>query len=324
MRTSHAKATGYLEGELQVMDGLPPELAQGLASRPGGYRTLVRFAQGPGELLDDSISTHRGMAIKITGVEGARIAEATEQGTQDFVLEALGPSFIHSTPKTFLADIKAGVSKAPSMPDFFKGAVSNISRATEVMIEAVGGQSKLLNFLGHPSLHPLAENYFSQAPMRWGDYVAKVAFVPSDDTLRAIGEAKIDASEDPNAFRHAMQDFFRDNGATFDLMVQLNTNLEEMPIEDASVDWSQDSSPYRAAARLTLPQQEAFTEEKRRQFDEDMAFAPNNSLEAHRPLGGVMRARLQVYPEMSRRRMADNGSQHREPEAERAPAPADG
>lgn len=50
---SHAKATALLSGELIIDDGLPPELAQGLAAKAGRYEALVRFAQGPGEMLDD-------------------------------------------------------------------------------------------------------------------------------------------------------------------------------------------------------------------------------------------------------------------------------
>jgi len=323
MRTSHAKATGLLEGELEILDGLPPELAQGIAAKPGRYQVLVRFAQGPGELLDDSISTHRGMAIKVLGVEGTRIPESLERSTQDFVLEP-GSAFIHSTPKTFLADFKLGVSNAPRMPDFIKGAVSNVARATEAVLEAVGGKSKLLGFLGHPSLHPLAENYFSQAPMRWGDYIAKVAMAVTDDTLAAIGDEKIDASDDPNAFRNAMESYFEAHGATFALMVQLNTDLDKMPIEDASVDWPQDESAYRPVARLHLPPQAAYTEERRKLFDEQHTFQPNDSIEAHRPLGGIMRARLQVYPVMARRREEADGHRHCEPEpAGFAPAPAE-
>lgn len=313
MRTSHAKATAFLEGELEILDGLPPELAQGIAAKPGRYQVLVRFAQGPGELLDDSISTHRGMAIKILDVDGPRIPESLEQSTQDFVLEP-GSAFIHSTPKTFLADFKLGVSNAPRMPDSFKGAVSNVARATEAVVEALGGKSKLLGFLGHPSLHPLAENYFSQAPMRWGDYIAKVAMAVTDDTLAAIGEEKIDASDDPNAFRHAMESYFQTNGATFALMVQLDTDLDKMPVEDASVDWPQEESPYRPVARLHFPPQDAYTEEKRKLFDEQLTFQPNDSIEAHRPLGGIMRSRLQLYPLMARRRMEADGHRHCEPQ----------
>lgn len=320
MRTSHAKATGLLTGELEIADDLPQELAQGIAARPGRYEVLVRFAQGPGELLPDKISTHRGMSIKVLGAAGARIPESREQSTQDFVLEP-GPAFIHSTPKTFLADFKMGVSNAPKMPEALKSAVSNISRATNA---AIGNQSKLLSFLGHPSLHPLAENYFSQAPIRWGDYVAKVAMAVTPATLDAIGDQTIDASDDANAFRHAMSDYFERNGATFDLCVQLCTDLDSMPIEDASVEWPQDASRYQPVARLTLPPQQSFSEERRRTFDEQLAFQPDNSIEAHRPLGGIMRSRLAVYPHMTDLRM---GARRTEPRTideliSRTPEPA--
>ena len=298
MRASHAKATGLLTGFLEVVDGLPEELAQGIAAGLGRYEALVRFAQGPGELLEDRVSTHRGMAIKLLGVDGPRIDESSELATQDFLLEP-GPAFIHSTPKTFLADCKAGVSNAPSMPMGVKSVVSKVARVTNTLI---GDASKILGFLGHPSVHPLAENYFSQAPIRWGKYMAKVAMAVSPQTLESIGDKKIDASDDPNAFRHAVMEFFSNNDAIFDLRVQLNTNLDDMPIENASVEWSQEDSPYQTVAVLTLPAQEAFSENRRVLFDEKLSFSPANGLEDHRPLGGVMRARLAVYPQMAARR----------------------
>lgn len=300
MRSSHAKATGLLTGTLEVLGDLPDQLAQGIAARPMRYDALVRFAQGPGELLEDRISTHRGMAIKLLGVDGPRIAQSREHATQDFVLEP-GAAFIHSTPKTFLADFKGGVSNAPSIPMGVKSVVSNVARATNALF---GNKGKILGFLGHPSVHPLAENYFSQAPLRWGDYVAKVVMAVSQETLDAIGDAKIDASDDPNAFRHAMINYFRNHDAVFELRVQLNTGLDDMPIEDASVEWPQDESPYQTVAILTLPAQEAYSEERRVLFDEKLSFSPANSLDEHRPLGGIMRARLAVYPQMSARRSA--------------------
>lgn len=104
VRASHAKSTSLLTGELVIEDRLPPELAQGLFARAGRYDVLVRMAQGPGELLDDRISTHRGLSLKILGVEGEQIPEAQERCTQDFVLEN-GTSFINSDASRFLANL---------------------------------------------------------------------------------------------------------------------------------------------------------------------------------------------------------------------------
>ena len=68
-RASHSKAHALARGELQVVEGLPPELAQGLFAQAGRYETVVRLAHVPGELLDDrKVSTPRGMALKVLGV----------------------------------------------------------------------------------------------------------------------------------------------------------------------------------------------------------------------------------------------------------------
>ncbi len=298
LRVSHAKPTALLDGELAIDATLPAELAQGLAGQPGRYPAQIRFAQGPGELLDDSISTHRGMAVKVTGLPGDSIPEAAELQTQDFVFEGTGRAFINSTATTFLANLRGGVSHAPSLPEGVKNVVSKIARGTEAALETVGLEAKTLAFFGHPPLHPLAEPYFSQVPMRWGDFVAKVGFFPTQATLDSLATAKIDNSADWNAFRDAMIAHFAEQGATFELRVQLATDPDTTPIEDAAVEWPQDVTPYRPVGLLTLPPQPAWTEDRDKAF-EAMSFRPANSLSAHRPLGQVMRARLFVYQQLA-------------------------
>jgi hypothetical protein len=44
-----------------------------------------------------------------------------------------------------------------------------------------------------------------------------------------------------------------------------------------------------------------------RYFDEAMTYSPAHSLAAHRPLGSVMRARLQVYQALSDFRHRETG-----------------
>lgn len=312
MRTSHAKATGLLTGELTVESGLPEELAQGLFARPGTYEALIRFAQGPGEILDDKISTHRGVGLKILGVGGERIPESRESGTQDWLL-APGPAFIHSTAKTFATDFRMGASKAGGLPDAVKNVVSKVALGTNTVLDAVGAKSKILEFFGHPSQHPLGENYFSQAPFRYGDHIAKLALVPSDGVLATLGDTKIDPDGDPDAFRTAMIDYYSRHDASFDVRIQLCTDLDTMPVENAATEWPQEESPYRTVATLKIPKQTAYSEGRHRFFDEKLAFSPAHSLAAHRPLGGIMRARLAVYAHMQDQRQRNNGVQPVEP-----------
>lgn len=311
LRVSHAKSTGLLTGTLIVDADLPPALAQGLCAAPAEYEVLVRLAQGPGEMLHDRVSTHRGMAVKILGVEGARIPESREDGVQDWLLEAGKPSFINSNARTFLANLKAGVSHAPDMAEGVKAAVSGAARALNAPLEALGIGSKTLAFFGHPPRHPLAESYFSQVPLRWGRHVAKIGVFPSGGLLEQVEGVEIDNAGDFDAFRAAVIDHFSAHGAVFDLRVQLATT--DMPIEDAATAWSEEDSPYASVARLVLPPQEAWTEAKSALFDEGLSFQPANSLAAHRPLGQVMRARLFVYDRLARFRQAANGVARRCP-----------
>lgn len=311
VRVSHAKSTGLLKGRLVVDDGLPPELAQGLFARPSEHDVLVRFAQGPGETLGDEVSTHRGMAVKILGVEGERIPEAKEQATQDWLTEARETAFINADASGFLLNLKTGVSNAPSLPEGVKAAVSKVSRATNAALEAVGVSSRMLGFFGHPPLHPLSENYFSQAPIRWGNHVAKLGFYPTEETKRGLAE-EIDA-RDFDAFRNAMVDRFARQSAEFEVRVQLATDLDDTPVEDASVRWPEDKTPYRRVGRIVLPSQVAWSEGRSEYFDGKLSFQPANSLADHRPLGQIMRARLFLYDRLVAFRQGSEGLRKVEP-----------
>jgi len=304
VRASHAKSSACAVGTLTVADGLPPELAQGLFATPGSHPVAVRFAQGPGETLGDRVSTHRGMAIKVFGVKGEKLPGHAGD-VQDFVL-ASGPTFPSGTPAGFLRDGTA-IGKATATPEGFKSAVSSMARNLNRVLGAVGLESATADFFGHPYSHPLVETYFSQAPMRWGDYVAKVAAFPVSAAQHALKDWRLDPHEDEDGFRHATVAFFGEHDVLFELRAQLWTDADRQPIEDASVEWKQDEAPFRTIATISLPRQDAYSPERVRYFDEALVFRPAHSLAAHRPLGGVMRARLQVYQALSAFRHRETG-----------------
>ena len=320
VRASHAKSTGVVVGELIVQPNLPPELSQGLFAEPGAYKVAVRFAQGPGEIASDKISTHRGMAIKVFGVKGEKIAGHRDD-TQDFVL-ATGTVFPSGTAQQFLKDEKQilAVTKAPeSVGTTLKSAVSKIA---QTVTEMVGGEgSPKADFFGHPPTHPLSDAYYSQAPIRFGEHVAKIGAFPTAPETRAMANQEIDVGDDPDGFRHAVVGFFRDHDASFDLRAQLWTDADTQPIEDTSVEWKESESPYVTVATLRLPRQDAYSPERQRYFDDVMSFRPAHALAAHRPLGSVMRARLKVYQALSDYRHGATGAPHEEPaSADRIPA----
>ena len=110
-----------------------------------------------------------------------------------------------------------------------------------------------------------------------------------------------------------MVDFFKTGEAIWDVKVQLCVDPEMMPIEDASVEWPEELSPYITVARLVAEPQDAYSAARRLYVDEILSFNPWHALEAHRPPGNIMRARKKAYAASSQFRHATNGSPAGEP-----------
>ncbi|MEE8630104.1 MULTISPECIES: catalase family protein [Methylobacterium] len=305
VRGVHAKSHGLLTGRLTVLPGLPPALAQGLFAAPGSYDVVMRLSTNPGDILDDSVSTPRGLAVKVIGVSGERLPEA-EGETQDFVL-ANAPAFTAPDAKAFLKSLKL-LAATTDTPQVFKKVFSAALRGLEGALEAVGGKSAtLISLGGHPETHILGETFYSQAALRWGDHVAKVAVAPVAPALTALTGASLNVNGKPNGLREAVSEFFRAHEGVWELRAQLLTDRETMPVEDASKPWPEEASPYVPVARITIAPQESWSDEKVRRLDDGLAFSPWHGLAAHRPLGSVMRARRAVYPSSAGFRAEHNG-----------------
>lgn len=311
-RSVHAKGHGLLRAELQVLDGLAPELAQGAFAQARRYPAIVRFSTPPGDLLDDKVSTPRGMAIKVVGVEGERVEGSEDHVTQDFLM-VNGPVSNAPGPKKFSKNLKllaATTDKAPNA----KRALSATLRGLETVIEAVGGKSATLTSMGgHPLTNLLGETFFTQVPVLYGPYMAKLSLAPVSPELLALKDAKLDVHDRPDAIRDAVVAHFARHGGEWELRVQLCTDIEKMPIEDASVEWPQEASPYRPVARLVAAPQNAWSEARVRAVDDGMSFSPWHALAAHRPIGAIMRVRKAVYEMAMRFRSERNPTPVREP-----------
>lgn len=304
LRSVHAKSHGLLFGELTVPDDLPAILAQGLFAKPGTYKLIIRLSTTPGDILRDAISTPRGMAIKILGVDGERVPGSEADTTQDFVL-VNGPAFNAPNAGGFLKSLKL---LAPTTDELepAKQLTSAIARGAEAVIEAIGGESATLKSLGgHPETDMLGDSYYSQTPILYGDYIAKIGVFPTAPALLARTNADVKNNGEPNFLRNLVVDYFLQNAGTWDLRVQLCTNLKTMPIEDASVVWPESESPYLTVGTITVPMQDPWTIDKIAAIDEGLSFTPWHALAAHRPLGAVNRARKAAY-EMSAKFRAEN------------------
>jgi hypothetical protein len=309
-RGVHAKSHGILRGELRVLDNLPPDYAQGLFSHAGAaWPVVMRLSTTPGDMLDDKVSTPRGMAIKIVGVPGERLEDGEDDVTQDFVM-VNGPTFQAPTAKKFLGSVKLLASTTDKAPGL-KKALSAALRGVEKVVEAVGGESATLKGLGgHAETNILGETFFTVVPVLYGRYMAKLSLVPVSPELRALKDRPVDLEHKPNGVRAAVVDFMTEHSAEWELRVQLCTDLATMPIEDPTVEWT---SAWVTVARLSAPAQAGWTHGLSVLVDDGMQFNPWHCIAAHRPLGSIMRVRRAVYAASARFRAERNRAPVAEP-----------
>ncbi|MEP7247094.1 MAG: catalase family protein [Gammaproteobacteria bacterium] len=312
LRSVHAKSHGLLRGEIQILSGLPPQLAQGLFARPGTYGLVMRLSTTPGDILDDSVSTPRGMAIKIVGVEGERLSVSEGDATQDFVL-INGPVFLKKEGKAFLKSLKLLAVTTDQAPGL-KKVMSAALRGAESVIEKLGGESPtLIGLGGHPETHPLGDTYYTATPLLYGEYMAKLSVAPVSPELTALTKKTLNVNGKPNGLREGVIDFFAQYGGEWELRAQLCTNLKSMPIEDSTVQWPEHQSPYVTVARIVVPPQQGWSEARSKVVDEGYSFSPWHALAAHRPLGSINRLRRLAYEKSRQFRARHTGRPTDEP-----------
>jgi hypothetical protein len=306
VRFAHSKSHGVLKGELAVRGDLPGELRQGLFGVARSYPVIIRFSTAPGDLLADSVSTPRGMAVKVVGIDGMEMGEENlGQRTQDFVFVD-AKTFGVPDVKAFLGNLKL-IEKNLNDPELVKKTVSNIARGVNAALGLVGAHSGTLEQLGAPETHVLGQTFGSCAPIRYGDYIAKVAFTPLSENLKKLKGKHVGVNFHYSGLRDAVVEFFKSETAVWEVGVQLCADLEKMPIEDHSKVWGEDVSPYRGVGTITVRPQDAYIAARRVYVDEVLAFNPWHAVAAHRPLGNIMRARKRAYAESAGYRRKMNG-----------------
>lgn len=288
----HVKTHGYAQGELRVLPNLPDELAQGLFHQASVYPIVVRFSNASSAIQSDAIPDGRGMAIKVQEVQGDRLpSDAPESPAQDFIM-INHPVFFARNVKDFLRLERALVH-------------SEDNRLATLQEALTGGDWNPLHWhwrelltvaqiAGQLPAHPASNTYFSMAPIRYGNYVAKYRARPAgarhDSYLAMIQQL----GTQPDAMRLALEATLQNQEVLFEFQVQLRTSEQTMPIEDATLEWPESESPFRTVAHVLLPRQEIAPRLEQVAF-KNLAFNVWHALAAHRPLGGINRVRRLAY-----------------------------
>lgn len=306
----HVKTHGYARGEFRVLPNLPAELEQGLFDHDGIYQAVMRFSNAASLAQSDIIPDGRGLAIKVFDVNGEMIpADEQWSPTQDFVMI--------------------------NHPVFFARNVQDYLRLEKVLVQAEGNSLATLQgaltggdwnplhwhwrelltvarIAGQLPAHPVSNTYYSMAPIRFGNFVAKYRAKPAGDNHDSYMKLVQRLGSQTDALRLALEETLRTQQVLFEFQVQLRTSERTMPIEDASVEWPESESPYRTVAHLLLPRQEIELLRQQATY-QNLAFNVWHALAAHRPLGGINRARRRAYSLSSAWRRLQFAAQSPEP-----------
>jgi hypothetical protein len=271
----------------------------------------VRFSTSPGDLRSDQVPVQRGLAIKVIGVNGPR---AIDDGAtrQDFLL-------VNHLTLPFgtigeYAALQKLLERQPRQGDLRQRVTRLGARIAAWVLARLGRpRPPVLELLATANHLILGETFHSMAALRYGDHVAKISAAPLSADVRALIGRPVDTRAGDSALRDLVTNFFTRHSAEYELRAQLRVDVDRMPIEYASVLWPEELSPHHRVAVLHLPAQDPYSDARRRYADDVLSFSPCHTLEAHRPLGSIMRSRRVAYPRSSGFRHTVNGVQEREP-----------
>ena len=273
-RFNQGRATAVVDAEFTVLDGLPPEHRVGLFATPRTYAATIRFANAVS--ATDREADVRGMSIRVVGVDGSNLTSGAL--SQDFILNS-HPVMMVAGTREFLQLLQANEA----------GGFRRIS----YFLTHIGAARIAAAARGNPTCH-LDLNYWSTTPYLFGPGRA-VKYIVSPAGSR---RSPMPPSRTDTYLLDAMRARLDDGDAAFDFMIQFQTDSRRMPIEDASVEWKRDESPYLPVARIRIPRQ-AVDDPARQTAGEQMAFNPWHCLADHRPLGSMNRARREIYTAMA-------------------------
>jgi len=319
VRDAHAKGYGLVRGEVEILDQIPAEYAQGIYATPGKHDALIRFSNGsPHAGADARLGGATGLALKIFGIDGPTLVEdEPDTGTFDYA-NINAPVFFCNTVEhyLFIQDLFIGAPGyfargAAGRYDFYKDFVTGKG----TLDQDHWAWDELLAFLRvlqSPPVNLLLSTYWTMGAVRHGDYIAKVRFAPSPVFADKVVERALDLASAAEVYRPALVAELRERPYEFDIQIQLCADLAQMPVEDVTVEWPEQLSPFVTVAKLRFPQQDISDDANLDKMDA-LSFTPWRVTAAHAPLGNIMRVRKEVYRHSSILRHQLNRQQRIEP-----------
>ncbi len=295
LRDAHPKMHGCIRGEFSILPNLTADLRVGLFGESRSYPAWVRFSNQNNSAAPDKKPDIRGVAIKLMGVTGNKLlTQANPSTTHDFVM---------------ISDSRFVTKDVEEFDGLIRGLIGGFLKLGWYFLTHLRVLRNLWSSLRNFN-NPLTIRYFSVAPYLLGKRAVKYTLIPRD-----AGRTSAPRNPSDNYLKDAMAEDLKRRTAMFDFAVQFQTDPYKMPIEDPGITWDEAISPFLPVATLTIPCQ-IFDTPTRSEFGDNLSFNPWRCLPEHRPLGGISRARRQVYKALATFRHKRNHSQRVEPGAD--------
>ena len=300
-RDAHAKATGCLRATFSVNGDIPEHFQHSVFSQPGEeYKAWIRFSNGDMLVQPDGKADARGMAIKLMGVDGEKVApELRGAKTQDFIMTNT-PAFFNQNIFDYVDDMYylAKLQRTRWFISLFPPRLH-----PKKLYRAIQTVSGIIDT-------PLQAQYYSMLPYSLANTELKFSVKACAGMTFPTAGNKNDA----DYLTEVMAQQLNTQGACFDFMLQEKVAGADMPLDDATVIWSEQDSPFIPVARINIPPQQ-FTGEEQQTFCEDLSMNPWHGVGQWQPIGSLNRARRLVYNAVSTFRHQQNDVSRFEPQS---------
>lgn len=282
---------GAAQGRFIVDPALPEHLRVGVFAQAKDYPVWVRFSADVQPGRPDLKGT-TGIGIKLFGVDGEKLLQPDQDAiTHDFILQNHDVFFVDT---------------AKDMCEFtcqsLHGKGDEYLKDHPVTARILDDMEKVVDSV-------LTTDYWSVLPSSFGqDRFVKYKLEPLDATP---AETTADF-DDPFYLRADLHARMRKGPARFSFLLQFQTNDKDMPLDAATVRWSEDASPPVQVGILELPQQD-LDARGQSTYGENLAYNPWHALPDHKPAGSISDARRVVYRASSENRRNVNGVPLAEP-----------
>ncbi len=287
------KPHGVAHGTFQVREDMPEDLKVGVF----GMKSLpawVRFSSDTIPSQTD-LRTTCGIGIKLFGVPGPKLLGDGE--TQDFLLQNHDVFFVNT---------------AKDMCEFTKAGVIGGNYDPYLRVHPV--TKKILDEMRKVEISALTATYWSVLPYSFGaDRYVKYKLEPEQ---QPAGQAPADV---PDYLAIDLVQRLLKGPVRFRFLVQFRTHPATMPLDEATVRWSESESEPVHLATLILPQQDLGALGQAI-YGENLAFNPWHTLAEHRPQGSISEVRKEVYAASAGQRRNANGIPVAEPREARPAA----